>query len=397
MEEPTRDIVKTQGNDTPRRTDGETELAAPPREHGPMPDPEGYTLDRLVRYLFIAAGLGAVAWTVWYFMGLVLYILAGCVIAYLLQPFVDRLQSFGLARVPAILVTFFLLFLVFYFAITSVVPFFTRQVGDVTQLVTLDSLIEVAQFLENRIQEVVPIEQGVIVEGVRQTAESLVRGDLVGGEDVAQTISSLVSVFTNILWAVVIVPFVTFFVLKDGTQIRRSLLHLVPNRYFEITLAIMEKVETNIGRYLQGLVVQCFSVGLVATVLLYIAGLEDALAVGIFVGLANTIPYFGPLLGYIVGSLFAIVQTGDFSLVLPVIIAMAFTQLADNVLFQPLIFSRAARAHPLVILFVVLMGAQLAGLIGMLVAIPLATTVLVVMQQVVWSFRNYRVLRGTST
>ena len=397
MEEPTRDIVKTQGNDTPRRTDGETELAAPPREHGPMPDPEGYTLDRLVRYLFIAAGLGAVAWTVWYFMGLVLYILAGCVIAYLLQPFVDRLQSFGLARVPAILVTFFLLFLVFYFAITSVVPFFTRQVGDVTQLVTLDSVIEVAQFLENRIQEVVPIEQGVIVEGVRQTAESLVRGDLVGGEDVAQTISSLVSVFTNILWAVVIVPFVTFFVLKDGTQIRRSLLHLVPNRYFEITLAIMEKVETNIGRYFQGLVVQCFSVGLVATVLLYIAGLEDALAVGIFVGLANTIPYFGPLLGYIVGSLFAIVQTGDFSLVLPVIIAMAFTQLADNVLFQPLIFSRAARAHPLVILFVVLMGAQLAGLIGMLVAIPLATTVLVVMQQVVWSFRNYRVLRGTST
>ena len=397
MEEPTRDIVKTQGNDTPRRTDGETELAAPPREHGPMPDPEGYTLDRLVRYLFIAAGLGAVAWTVWYFMGLVLYILAGCVIAYLLQPFVDRLQSFGLARVPAILVTFFLLFLVFYFAITSVVPFFTRQVGDVTQLVTLDSLIEVSQFLENRIQEVVPIEQGVIVEGVRQTAESLVRGDLVGGEDVAQTISSLVSVFTNILWAVVIVPFVTFFVLKDGTQIRRSLLHLVPNRYFEITLAIMEKVETNIGRYFQGLVVQCFSVGLVATVLLYIAGLEDALAVGIFVGLANTIPYFGPLLGYIVGSLFAIVQTGDFSLVLPVIIAMAFTQLADNVLFQPLIFSRAARAHPLVILFVVLMGAQLAGLIGMLVAIPLATTVLVVMQQVVWSFRNYRVLRGTST
>ena len=240
------------------------------------------------------------------------------------------------------------------------------------------------------------MEQGVIVESVRQAADALVRGDLVGGDDVAQTVSSLVSVFTNIVWAVVIIPFVTFFILKDGTQIRRGLLQLVPNRYFEITLAIMEKVETNIGRYFQGLVVQCFSVGLVATVLLYIAGLDDALAVGIFVGLANTIPYFGPMLGYVVGSLFAIVQTGDFSLVLPVVIAMAFTQLADNVLFQPIIFSRAARAHPLVILFVVLIGAQLAGLIGMLVAIPLATTIMVIVQQVIWSFRNYRVLRTSS-
>jgi predicted PurR-regulated permease PerM len=63
-------------------------------------------------------------------------------------------------------------------------------------------------------------------------------------------------------------------------------------------------------------------------------------------------------------------------------------------LLQPIIFSRAAQAHPLVILFVVLVGAQLAGIVGMLVAIPLATTVRVVIEQVLWSLRNYRILRS---
>jgi predicted PurR-regulated permease PerM len=75
-------------------------------------------------------------------------------------------------------------------------------------------------------------------------------------------------------------------------------------------------------------------------------------------------------------------------------VAMALTQLADNIFFQPLIFSRAARAHPLVILFVVLIGAQLAGIIGMLVAIPITTAVRVAIEQVVWSVRNYRIFKS---
>jgi predicted PurR-regulated permease PerM len=192
------------------------------------------------------------------------------------------------------------------------------------------------------------------------------------------------------------VPFVTFFFLKDGAQIRRSLLSWVPNRYFEVTLAIIDKVETNIGRYFRALLLQCFSIAVVASSLLYLVGLNEALAVGIFAGLANTIPYFGPFLGFIAGTLVGVAQTGDFSLVLGILIAMGLTQVSDNLLFQPLIFSRAAQAHPMVILFVVLVGAQLAGIVGMLIAIPLATTVRVIIEQVLWSWRNYRILHRSA-
>jgi predicted PurR-regulated permease PerM len=131
-------------------------------------------------------------------------------------------------------------------------------------------------------------------------------------------------------------------------------------------------------------------------VLLWVVGLQNAIAIGIFTGLANTIPYFGPFLGFLCGTLVGIAQTGNLVLVPWVALAMAVTQLADNVLLQPLIFSRAAKAHPLVILFVVLIGARLGGILGMLVAIPLTTTVRVVVEQVLWSLRNYRILRTAS-
>jgi len=90
----------------------------------------------------------------------------------------------------------------------------------------------------------------------------------------------------------------------------------------------------------------------------------------------------------------AVVQTGDFALIFWVFLAMGATQLMDNVLFQPIIFSRAAQTHPLVILFVVLIFAQLGGIVGMIIAIPLLTTVRVLIQEVLWSLRTYRILEA---
>jgi len=354
-----------------------------------------FTVDRVVRFVLGAAAMGAAAWLLWYFAGLVVYLVVGGVFAYLLRPVVDRLQGIGLGRVPAILVTFVLLFAVVSILVTSIVPFVATQVRDISQLVSVEAATDVANYIETRVREVVPIEEGVLVKNIRQLATALVDADLVEGDKVAETVTSVVSVFTNILYAVIIIPFITFFLLKDGVQIRRSLLQLVPNRYFEVTLAILAKVENNIGRYFRALLVQSTSIAIIASCLLWLVGLENPIAIGLFTGLANTIPYFGPFLGFLGGSLVGIAQTGTFSLVPGVAIAMGLTQLADNVLLQPLIFSRAAQAHPLVILFVVLIGAQLGGIVGMLIAIPLSTTIRVIAEQVIWSVRNYRILRST--
>jgi predicted PurR-regulated permease PerM len=378
--------------------------AAPPDGRDPVPDrfsaggtdTSTYTLDRIVRFVLGAAAVGAAGWVLWYFAGLVLYLVVGGVLAYLLRPVVDWLQCHGLRRVPAIFVTFVLVLGVMGVVVTSIVPFVGQQVQELSQLISVDLATDVATYIEDRVRQVTPLEQGVLVENVEKMAQALVQGDLVKGDQMAETVSSVVAVFTNIVYAVVIIPFVTFFLLKDGLQIRRSLVGLVPNQYFEVTLAILDKVEGNIGRYFRALLVQCTSIAIIASVLLWIVGLQNAIAIGIFTGLANTIPYFGPFLGFLCGTLVGIAQTGNLVLVPWVALAMALTQLADNVLLQPLIFSRAAKAHPLVILFVVLIGARLGGIVGMLVAIPLTTTIRVVIEQLLWSLRNYRIMRTPS-
>lgn len=387
---------------TARRRDGSPEALAGddpeapperPRSRGAARGGSTITLDRVVRFLLAATAGVALGWGLWYFAGIVLYLAVGGILAYLLRPLVERLQTLGLGRVAAILLSFVVLLGGVAVIVTSVVPFVTRQVQDLSQLITVDTAAYVANLVQSHVQPMVPLEPGLLEKNVRQLAQSLLQGDLVEGQQVAQTVSSVVAVFTNIVYAVVIVPFVSFFLLKDELKIRRGLLSLVPNRYLEVTLSILATVESNVGRYFRALLVQGTAVAAIASGLLWIVGVRGAIAIGIFTGLANTIPYFGPFLGFLAGTLVGIAQTGDVSLVPGVALAMALTQLADNVMLQPLIFSRAAQTHPLVILFVVLVGAQLGGLVGMLVAIPVTTTIRVVVEQLLWSFRNYQILR----
>ncbi|HET6567590.1 MAG TPA: AI-2E family transporter [Rhodothermales bacterium] len=359
-------------------------FGSPEPPHRPL----GLTPDRVLRLLFgtVAVLLGIAV--IWVFARLVVYLLIGIVLAYLLRPLVDRMQGFGLGRVPAILITFALVFGGLGFLVVFIAPYFAGQVSNLSHRITPEVLAEIAGSVESGLRKFLPVHEGTVLVWGQQAFQAFARE-----ERIAATVTSVVDLFANLFYAALVIPFVTFFVLKDGMRLRHSVLKLVPNRYFEIALAIVEKVETNLGRYVGGLLIQCTSVGMLSAVLLAAFGLDNALAVGAFAGIANTIPYFGPLVGLLAGTLAGVSQTGDFSLLPGVLIAMGLTRVADDVLFQPVIFSRAAQAHPLVILFVVLIGAQLAGIIGMLVAIPVATTLRVVAQQVIWSLRNYRILK----
>lgn len=350
----------------------------------------GITAERVVRFVLGTLAVGIAAWLLWYFAMLVVYLVVGGFLAYLMRPVVHRVQGLGLGHLPAVVLVFVGVFGGLAFLLSTLAPFAVRQATDLSQQVSIDAISNVVQALEAQLLREMPfLEQGFLLESLRGIADTLFRD-----VQLQTTFSSALGIFTDIFYAVLVIPFVTFFFLKDGTRLRHGLLRWVPNRYFEVTLTILDKVESSLGRYLRALLVQCSAVAVVASVLLSFTGLNYAIAVGVFAGLANSIPYFGPAVGFIAGSLVGIAQTGDFSLVTPVLIAMALTQIADNTVFQPFIFSKAAQTHPLIILFVVLIGAQLAGIVGMLAAIPITTVVQVVASEVFWSIRHYRILRA---
>ncbi|MDZ4701956.1 MAG: AI-2E family transporter [Rhodothermales bacterium] len=346
------------------------------------------TPDRIFRTVLWSFALASVVLLVWTFSGIIFYLLIGMLVAFMTSPLVDRIQHVGIHRTFAILLSFLLVFSGLSLLLTWLVPLMGSQLGELTQRITADTVAEWATAIEVSIRRFLPI----VPEGTVHAGFARVAQQLFAEAGLATVITYMVDLFTNLLFAVLIVPIVAFFLLKDALLLRRRLMHYVPNRFFEIGLGLIEKVQSRIGRYISGLLIQIVVVSITASIALVFTDLEYPLVLGIFTGVANTIPYFGPIAGFAAGTLMALGQTGDFSLVPGLIIAMSITQFIDNSFYQPFIFSRAVRTHPLVILFVVLIGAQLNGIVGMLLALPITTALLVTFEQVIWSIKNYRLL-----
>lgn len=348
------------------------------------------TIERVFRLLLTVLILAVALLLLYRFSTLVGFILVALVFSYMFDPIVNHMQVAGFKRTNAVIMVVASFILIIVWASTSIAPTIGNQMITLAQQINVDTISNVAKQVEVEVIALLPfISEGQIQEGIIRFADRLLD---VG--DFQKTLTNIVGIFANIFTAALIIPFATFFFLKDGSKLRRQVLELVPNRYFETTLTILNKIETRLILYFKGVLIQCSLVAIISWLLLSVAGLNNALSVGLAVGLANTIPYFGPILGYFLSIIIAIFETGDFSLVPYCVLAILVAQVVDNIILQPLIFSKSADMHPLYILFIILIGAELAGILGMLVAIPLATIIRVTVTEINWSLNNYYVFKS---
>jgi predicted PurR-regulated permease PerM len=133
------------------------------------------------------------------------------------------------------------------------------------------------------------------------------------------TTEVLGGVFSGITF-VVIVPFVAFFLLKEGKRITHGLIELVPNEYFELCLNLLHQINGQIGGYIRGLILVTTAVGTLSVGGLLLVGLPYALPVGIVAGLANMIPFLGPLIGILSAAIVALATGGGIGMVWHVLI-----------------------------------------------------------------------------
>jgi len=347
------------------------------------------TLDKVVKSIIGGAGLILLALVVYNYSNLIAYAVIAMLLSYMLDPIVNRLQAAGMNRTVATTLTLATLILVIVWGSTSVIPIIANQMASLARQLDIENLRFIAEQVESSfIANFDFLPDGFLRDNIAVMSDNLFNVNMLG-----DVVGDAIEIFTNLFAALLIIPFATFFFLKDGHKIRRDLLKLVPNKYFETTLSLVDKIETRLGIYFRSVFVQCTLVGIVSWLALSVAGLNNAASVGIAIGVANSIPYFGPLIGYVLSIVISIIETGDFSLVIPCIIAVLIAQILDNVILQPLIFSKSAEMHPVAILFIILIGAQTAGILGMLIAIPIATVIKISINQITWSFDNYRIFR----
>ena len=347
------------------------------------------TLERVVRFAMGATVLGIVGLILYNYSTLVAYLILAMILSYILDPIINRLQRMGLNRTLGITLTLSSVILIIVYISTNIIPLFVEEMLELINNLNIENIEETTKKIETKLTE----NYDFIPVGFLEDNVSAVFADLFDLGKLSTVLSDAVGLFTNIFSAVLVVPFAAFFFLKDGTKMRRDILTLVPNKYFETSLTLIDKVEKRLGLYFRSVLLQSCLVAFSSWSTLSIAGLEHSLSVGISVGIANTIPYFGPIIGYLLSIIVSIIETGDFSLVLTCMIAILIVQLLDNLVFQPVLFSRSADMHPVAILFIILIGAETAGILGMLIAIPLATIIKITINQVSWSFNNYTVFR----
>lgn len=198
-------------------------------------------------------------------------------------------------------------------------------------------------------------------------------------------------------------PFVFLFLLIDQGIIKKSLVSMVPNKYFEVVLTIIDNVDEAIGKYLRGTLLECSLVGLTFIVCLTLIGIEFewAIIIGIIAGMANAIPFLGPAIGLVVGMTYALIAE-DMTPILPfidpqdiviwVLITVGIAQALDNVVFQPIVLGSAVSLHPLVVIFGVMGGSIIFGFAGMLFAIPAIVIVKVIFSTLFTELRAYNLI-----
>ncbi|MEM1116138.1 MAG: AI-2E family transporter [Bacteroidota bacterium] len=328
--------------------------------------------------LSAVAGLLLLLWVASDLVGLVVL---GAVLAYLFAPVVNRLERRGLGRTQASVLVLVVLSLVVGALAAIVVPVTLEQAGQLQTQWANGDLLRLAESTEQKLAAWLTfVEPGQVglVEAIEQFVEP--REPVVLGY-----VPGLLEGIGNS----VVVPFVLFALLKDGPMIRRRLLTVVPNRFFEFGMTVLYKADAHLGGYLRGQALIAVLVGTSTAIGLGLLGVDYWLVLGILTGLANFVPYVGFVVSAALTVVVSIVTTGGGDQVVAIAILYVALQTVENVVFQPWITGKNVSMHPVLVLLAILVGGRIGGVLGMALGVPAAAILKVVFVETAVSLRRY--------
>lgn len=343
--------------------------------------------------LFLAA--------LWYFRSIVVYILVSGVLSIMGRPLVDlfckiRVRKVVFPRALGALLTLIIIWALIIMFFVIFVPLVTKQIN---YLSSIDSS-KIVQLIEGPINKFENIFRSInqdIGDDISIKGYIVAKVSEVLNIDMIQNfIGSLIGILGNMVVAVFSISFITFFFLKDQHLFYESILMWIPDKYVDSVTRALNSIKSLLTRYFIGIIIQSTCIMILITSGMTIVGIDfqQALVMGLIVGVLNVIPYVGPWLGFFIVVIMGVAtnMNYDFStVVLPLvtymILVVAITQLIDNIVFQPVIFSNSVRAHPLEIFVVILAAGFAAGIPGMILGIPGYTVIRVFAREFFYGFK----------
>ena len=352
-----------------------------------MMRPPGSLPIRIGYYLFAAAVAVGVVFSLGQVAGA---LIASLLFSFLLAPLVNFAENRGIPRVVVVLGVYLIVAGALLLVIVVIGPILS------TEIVRLSRELPA---YERQLQEIVINFQASLEDRLpalqapdlyQQIRSSLFSGD---GFDPGAILSRLLGVF-SIVMILVIVPVITFFFIVDGHTIQKAVLRLVPNRYFEMCVLLLNRIGVALQSFVRGQLIDSLYVGVMTTIGMAIVGLPYFVVIGFFAGVGNLIPYLGPIIGFIPAFFVALLTPGYFSAGSVLLIAGIFVvvQLTESAFVYPLAVGKSVNLHPLVVILGIIIGGRFGGILGMLIAVPVISIVKVILEVTSSYLKSYRII-----
>lgn len=308
-------------------------------------------------------------------------VVVGAVLAYLLVPLVDVLERQGVPRAAGAALVLVGVLVVIGVLLALAVPLVIEQAMSLRERWENGELLrlleEVETALTARFSFLEPDQLG-LVQSIRNAIPE-------GTGPLAGYVPGALATAGD----AVVIPFVLFALLKDGPTLRRRLLAVVPNRYFEFAMTVFYKVDASLGGYLRGQALVATLVGTSTALGLGLLGVDYYLVLGLVTGLANFVPYVGFIVSAGLSIVVSIVTTGGTDQVVAVVLLYVGLQGIESIVFQPWITGRNVEMHPVLVLLAILVGGRVAGVLGMALGVPVAAILKVLFLETAIGLRRY--------
>ena len=354
-------------------------------------------IDRLAKYIMIAASIAIIGGICWYFKSVIAYILIAVVVSLIAKPLMGMMQRITVRGRKA--PDWFLAALSLLIVLTALACIASMIVPIVSSMLKNVSLVNIETSVKNIAIPLADLNTFIRERFPQAGADFRIEIALfselqkfINASQFSNLIGTAASFITNLGIGLFSVIFIGFFFIKDDGLFTEIVCALVPDRHEETTEKAISDIGHLLSRYFIGVILEVIGVALINFLgLLFIARLRfnAAISIAFLTGIFNIIPYVGPLMGGALGTILGITikyssatplgLDVNFWLFTAILVAIfCFTQLVDNFLYQPLIYSTSIKAKPLEIFIVLLVVGHIGGPLAMIVAIPIYTVVRVI-------------------
>lgn len=291
-----------------------------------------------------------------------------------LEPLTDKLLSHGVPESTAISIILFGLIGLITFSVVLVFPMLIDQFSDLQQRLPViwneltGQAFKLVEFVNQKFHFEVDMNNfsARFSDKIQEWGTS--------------TALSSAAVIVDLFMILLLIPIVTFFLMRDYEGVRNRVMGWLPNRGFELGCLIYYRVTRQLQKYIRGLLIQSGIVALITSIGFYLVGVEMPVIFGVLAGLFNLIPYVGPVLAIIPPALMLLGSGADILSVAGVAGVVLIAQVFDNLVTIPVFIANTVGLHALVVLLGVIVFGYFFGFVGMLIAIPfLATSKIVFM------------------